>query len=219
MRSFVERLFPALLVVAVLIGVANLGAYAATGSPLILGMKNFSPKTTVLESRGDHATLRLLTNGGPPLSVQPGSGRVRHLDVDKVDGADASDLGVEGTRILLEHATSETGQLKYFLPVQFGYGGVYVSYSVLLETTGTQVACYWEVANYGRGHGVEQNGVFTVSGTATVNGDEDPPFHCVTEPGETLQMLGGSSITAIRQYNGHQETIPACVPETGSGCY
>ena len=197
-----------LIAVGVLVGVANLGAYAATGKPLILGKKNFAPQTTTLGSRADGATLRLLNDGeGAPLAVQRDSRKVRFLNVDMLDGASASELKTKGYLVRLG-PTTETTRVAYNLPDSLGYSGVFASYSVLVETTGDSVFCAWEGPQFGRGNGVlSADGRFTVTGTAIVNGDVDPRFYCETQPGETITIVAGSSISALELHDGRDVTV------------
>ncbi|HEX3932661.1 MAG TPA: hypothetical protein VHW64_18340 [Nocardioides sp.] len=87
------RLVPVLLAVAVLVGAANLGAYAASGRPLLLGHRNRATATTSLATTGRSPTLTLRSaHGAPPLAVSS-SKVVKHLNADRVDGKDAAELG------------------------------------------------------------------------------------------------------------------------------
>ena len=61
MRHLHGRIAPVLLAIVVLIGAANLGAYAATGKPLLLGKTNKASKTTTVKSAR-----------GPALKVKAG---------------------------------------------------------------------------------------------------------------------------------------------------
>lgn len=192
------------------------GRPCLTGKPFLLGQKNFSLKTTVLASKGDRATLRLLTDGeGAPLSVEPNSDRVDHLNVDLLDGESALDLGPRGIRVRLAPTTQDT-RVAYNLPVELGFSGVFASYSVLVETTGSSVFCAWEGPQFGRGDGVATGGGrFSVSGSVIVNGDEDPRFYCETQPGETISVVAGSSISALRLFDGTDATVQPRDPADG----
>ena len=216
MRPSLQRLLSTLLVVGVLVGVANLGAYAATGKPLVLGKKNFASRTTTLASSGNGAPLRLLPDGGgAPLSVKRNSSKVRFLDVDMLDGESASDLGAKGYLVRLA-PTTETTRVAYNLPDALGYHGVFASYSVLAETTGDSVFCAWEGPQFARGNGVlSAGGRFTITGTGIVNGDVDPRFYCETQPGETITIVAGSSISALRLYDGRDVTVEPLDPAGG----
>lgn len=87
------RVAPVLLAVAALVGAANLGAYAASGQPLLLGHRNHAAATTGLATTGRTPALTLRTSPkAPPLTVSS-SKVVKHLNADRVDGQDAADLG------------------------------------------------------------------------------------------------------------------------------
>lgn len=85
------RVVPVLLAAAVLIGAANLGAYAATGKPLLLGKTNQASKTTTVKTaRGPALKLRTKATA-PPLKVTSGR-KVSRLNADLLDGLDSSRL-------------------------------------------------------------------------------------------------------------------------------
>lgn len=80
------RVIPVLAAAAVLIGGANLAAYAANGHPLILGGDNHEVGTTTVHNSGGGPALTLRTRkGAPPLAVTSHR-RVRHLNADQLDG-------------------------------------------------------------------------------------------------------------------------------------
>jgi hypothetical protein len=66
-------------------------AYAATGSSLLLGRLNSADAPTVVRTTAAGPALRLLTatTAAPPFTTNA-TGRVAHLDADKVDGLDAA---------------------------------------------------------------------------------------------------------------------------------
>jgi hypothetical protein len=75
-----------------LVGAANLGAYAATGAPLLLGKSNTASKTTKLKTTGNGAALSLKSRAGKaPLKVS-NSKKVTKLNADLVDGQSADSL-------------------------------------------------------------------------------------------------------------------------------
>jgi hypothetical protein len=94
MTSYLRgRTVPVLLATAALVGAANLGAYAATGHPLLLGGQNHAATTTTVTTSGRAPALTLHTSKkAPPLAVSSDK-RVKHLNADRVDGLDAADLG------------------------------------------------------------------------------------------------------------------------------
>jgi len=87
-----SRLVPVLLSAALLVGAANLGAFAATGGPLLLGRSNAASKTTTLKSTGPGPALSLKSKKGTaPLKVS-GSTKVAKLNADRVDGLEGDAL-------------------------------------------------------------------------------------------------------------------------------
>lgn len=79
-------LVPVLLAAVLLAGAANLGAYAATGGPLLLGKSNAASKTTTLKTTGNSAALSLKSKKNKaPLKVS-NSTKVTKLNADLVDG-------------------------------------------------------------------------------------------------------------------------------------
>ena len=87
-----SRIVPVLLAAVLLVGAANLGAYAANGGPLLLGKSNTASKTTKLKTTGNGAALSLKSKAtAPPLKVSS-STTVAKLSADLVDGLDSSAL-------------------------------------------------------------------------------------------------------------------------------
>ena len=87
-----SRLTAVLLTVVLLVGAANLGAFAATGGPLLLGKSNTASKTTTLKTTGSKAALSLKSKAGKaPLKVS-NSTKVAKLNADLVDGLDGPAL-------------------------------------------------------------------------------------------------------------------------------
>lgn len=92
-----SRLTPSLtalgLGVIVVLGL-NVAAYAVTGQPLLMGQHNRTGNTTKLETTGDGPALSLKVahRSDAPLAVT-GTGKVRRLNADQVDGLDATQLG------------------------------------------------------------------------------------------------------------------------------
>lgn len=108
------RVVPVLLAVAVLLGAAHLGAYAATGKPMLLGKSNSASKTTTLKAKNGPA-LKLRTKPTvPPLKVSSGA-KVRKLNADLLDGLDASRLQTRTLRTTLP-TRSGVSQPEWTLP-------------------------------------------------------------------------------------------------------
>lgn len=103
-------LLAALLVVAGL----DLVAYAANGRPLLLGHRNAETRSATLRNTGHGPALRIRTRAGsPPLAVSSGT-RVPRLNADRVDGYEASRLGVQVRRYLTGGDGDESDVMKSF---------------------------------------------------------------------------------------------------------
>lgn len=106
MSMFRGRVMPVVVGAAVLVGGANLAAYAANGQPLLLGHSNSESKTATVANTGTGAALSLKTRtSAPPLKVNS-STVVKKLNADAVDGASASDL--ETTSYVLTSSDTTT---------------------------------------------------------------------------------------------------------------
>jgi hypothetical protein len=110
-----SRVTTVLLAAGLLVGGANLGAYAATGHPLILGHKNVAGRTTTLTNHGHGPVLHLKgKRSASPLKVSS-SRKVRHLNVDRVDGRSAASLA--NTVVSFALPTNNSGaRVKYTFP-------------------------------------------------------------------------------------------------------
>jgi hypothetical protein len=85
------RALPVLLAAAVIVGGANLAAYAANGGVLVLGHKNSATKSTTLKnSKGTALSLKSKT-GTAPLKVS-NSEKIAKLNADQLDGLDGASL-------------------------------------------------------------------------------------------------------------------------------
>ena len=76
----------------ILVGGANLAAYAASGHPLILGHSNSAGTTTKLKNLGRGPALSLNSARSVPPLVVNSSKMVRHLNANKVGGLTVSQL-------------------------------------------------------------------------------------------------------------------------------
>ncbi|WP_372735477.1 hypothetical protein, partial [Nocardioides sp.] len=86
------RVLPTLLAAVLLIGAVNLGAYAASGKPLLLGKTNKATKTTTVKMKGNGAALSLKTKANSaPLKINS-KVKVGNLNADRLDGLDSSAL-------------------------------------------------------------------------------------------------------------------------------
>jgi hypothetical protein len=87
-----NRVLPIVIGAAIVVGGANLTAYAANGHPLLLGHKNSESSTARLSNSGKGPALSLRSGKKSPSLAVSSSKLVRHLNADRVDGENAADL-------------------------------------------------------------------------------------------------------------------------------
>ena len=199
MLKLKSKVLPVAVGAAVIVGGANLTAYAANGHAFLLGSHNHASKTTSLAKSGKGPALSLHTSKkSPPFAVNS-SKTVKHLNAALVGGKSAADLKTS-TRTY----TVPAGTL---LPFSFSLGGVpqgtyLASYDMTLTTTTTVGRCFLNTAGHetALGYGAV-NGTFTVvSATQLVQVTSAPvTFQCnsataVDNEGENFR----STITFVR---------------------
>jgi len=90
MRFLQSRTTAIILAAAILVGGANIAAYAATGGKFILGHTNKENQPSTLVNTGPGPALKIKTRASaPPLSVSS-SKKVTKLNADLLDGMDSS---------------------------------------------------------------------------------------------------------------------------------
>ena len=85
------RVLPVLLAATVVVGGANLAAYAANGKPVLLGNTNVASKTTIIKNNKGTALKIKSKSGVAPLKVS-NTTKVTKLNADLVDGLDGPSL-------------------------------------------------------------------------------------------------------------------------------
>jgi hypothetical protein len=81
-----NKVLPVVIAAGVIVGAANIGAYAANGHPLLLGQANHESHTATVTNHGPGPALSLTTrDDAPPLEVGSQT-KVRRLNADRVDG-------------------------------------------------------------------------------------------------------------------------------------
>jgi hypothetical protein len=108
------RIVPVLLAATVLVGGANLAAYAANGAPLLLGKGNKATKVTKLKNTKGSALSLQSKAGTAPLSVS-NSTKVGSLNADLVDGLDGAALQNK-TYVYELVGTTATDRIAFPLP-------------------------------------------------------------------------------------------------------
>ena len=145
-----------LLAAGVLVGVANIGAYAATGHPLVLGHRNTAGHTTTLVNTGKGPALALHgKKSHPPLSVGSKK-KVKHLNADLLDGRSAGSLA--NSVIVYQLRTNGTGNRVHYTFPGLPSGLFQVSFYVnrVLKASGSgapRMACSFAPTSGTKGQG------------------------------------------------------------------
>ena len=163
-----SRLVPVLLGAVLLMGAANLGAYAATGAPLLLGKKNDAPKTTTLKSAKGPALSLKTKSTAPPLAVS-GSAKVEKLNADLLDGVDSSALKTKTFVFHLSGITPDNSFL-YFDLAGLPAGKYLVSYNIGVEypSSSSSIRGYFVRASGAADNGIHVSGEVAPYGGSTV---------------------------------------------------
>jgi hypothetical protein len=127
------RVAPVAVAAAVLVGGANLTAYAVNGHPLLIGKSNSETSTLTLVNNGKGPALRLKSGKtSAPLAVNT-SKRVRSLNADQVDGKSAKALETHPVTYTIPGATT--------MPFSFQLNGLpagsYIGSFNIAATTGS----------------------------------------------------------------------------------
>lgn len=88
MFTLKNRVLPVAVGAAVLVGAANLTAYAANGHALLLGHDNNESHTATVVNHGPGAALSVVTRDDTPPFAVSSPARVKRLNADRVDGMD-----------------------------------------------------------------------------------------------------------------------------------
>ena len=134
------RTLPVLLAALVLIGGANVAAYAANGHPLLLGTSNTATHPTTLKNTGSGAALSLKARpGSPPLAVTT-TKKVNKLNADLVDGLSGKQMENAAYEYVLPTGGPAASSLQVSLP---GLpAGTYLATYSVITTTSSPPACY-----------------------------------------------------------------------------
>ncbi len=129
--SLLRNRTTAILVAAgLLVGGANLAAYAANGRPLLLGKINKETRSATVKNTGAGPALKLKTRASaPPLAVSS-SKKVKRLNADKLDGLSSGALATNSVVYTdTDHATVHTSSPFWQVPIPAA-GTYQLSYSV-----------------------------------------------------------------------------------------
>lgn len=92
MHTRTHRVLSVVAGAAVVVGAANIGAYAANGHPILLGHGNNETRPTTVVNHGSGAALSVTTRDDtPPLEVSS-QAKVARLNADRVDGMNGGDV-------------------------------------------------------------------------------------------------------------------------------
>lgn len=126
-----NRAVSVLVAAGVLVGVANIAAYAATGGPFKLGLTNKADQTSTLVNTGNGPALKLKTKpAAPPLAVTS-SKKVARLNADSLDGLDSSRLTNRAYRFTFPNTTASG--YKYWSFPGLPAGQYSMSYTMLAQ--------------------------------------------------------------------------------------
>jgi hypothetical protein len=126
MSTLKNRVLPVVIGAAVVVGAANVAAYAADGHALLLGHLNSEAHTATVVDHGPGPALSLTTRDDvPPLEVSS-QAKVRRLNADRVDGVNGGDVTA----------------LDYQMPQVFGASSFSISFPGLPNNR-RYVASYW----------------------------------------------------------------------------
>ncbi|HET6154256.1 MAG TPA: hypothetical protein VFE15_15035 [Marmoricola sp.] len=195
MRSKLTTLLTVIGVTAVLVLAGNTVALAATGHSFLLGKSNSTPKATTLTRTKPGAVLSLHAKSAAnaPLIVN-GSGKVTHLNADKLDGYDSTQMI---NRSYLYTGVVEPTNSGYDTNVPAAAGTYAFSFSAfLLGASGSSTYCKLETH-----HGTATDNIGVVSAAST-----DPGLSASGEvrlaPGDTLEFICGGSATSFATQGG-----------------
>jgi hypothetical protein len=198
-----SRLVPVLLTAALLVGAANLGAYAATGDPLLLGKSNTATKTTKLKTTGTGPALKLKSKAGKAPFAVSNTTKISKLNADLVDGLDSSALQTKSYRYNL--TGSATGNVLRFALPGLPAGQYVANYAVSADIPGTPTffACLFD------------RGVTFTNGQIPALGNEGGMGSWFVSAGGVLDTTAGAS-TLTCQTDASGFAVPAAAPAIAS---
>jgi hypothetical protein len=135
MPHFRARLVPVLVCTALLLGAATIGAFAATGGPLLLGKSNIANKTTKLKTTGNGPALKLKSKAGKPPFAVSNKTKIKKLNADLVDGLEGDALKTKSFIYTVNAPTTTENFVVFQLP-GLPAGRYHVSYSISAAIAG-----------------------------------------------------------------------------------
>jgi hypothetical protein len=138
------RTMTVLLAALVLVGGANIAAYAANGSPLLLGHNNTETGSATVKNTGGGPALKLKSNPSTPSLAVSSSKKIPRLNADKVDGLSGGQLQSKVFRYAVPSSGPYTAVTVSFpgLP----QGRYFASYTIITTNGGTGPQCFFRQA-------------------------------------------------------------------------
>ncbi len=191
-----SRILPVLLAALVLIGGANLAAYAANGKPLLLGKTSVETKKSTVKNTGKGPALHLKTRPGePPLKVNR-TKKVNKLNADLIDGANASDLESLGYRYeLASTAAAPSHEISFpGLPP-----GVYLMTYTITSVNGGSPYCFTEGSRQALSYASDIGASYDTNvASALVDTTSGPDtLLCVGSAGLSLYSSPGDALSEV----------------------
>ncbi|MFZ2015133.1 MAG: hypothetical protein WAV00_15035 [Nocardioides sp.] len=138
------RTIPVLLAALVLVGGANIAAYAANGKPFLLGGSNSETKPAALKNTGSGPALSLTSRSSSASLAVSSSKVVKHLNAAMVDGLNSSQLKARDYRYVLPNV----GPFSTFTDVSFPGlpKGLYLMNYSITVIHGNTASCWFHGA-------------------------------------------------------------------------
>ena len=204
MASSVKGIVATVATAALLVAGVDCATYAATGDSLLLGRVNKADRATVIERTDPGPVLRLSTRSGLDAPFRTnGTGKVVHLNADRLDGKQASALATHATT----YRAGERGQTVspaglWATPVR---PGLYqVAFDAMLWDQTAQgpanfICGVLDIATFG----AQRQTIYVASSAAYFGGMNGGPPAAVSGAA-TVRIRDGQTPGAV------------CFPETGS---
>ncbi len=183
----------------VLVGGANLAAYAANGRPLLLGKVNTETRSATIKNTGAGPALKLKTRASaPPLAVNSRK-KVTRLNADLVDGKNAADLQTVTKSYAIPPFAGDT----LVLDLPGLRPGLYdASYSVFaVQPAGKALQCWFEDEDFNFSHLDLVDGVddqYTVNASGLLDTRTDPVQFMCAATGDMVLYNQQSLLTFTR---------------------
>ena len=184
----------------ILVGGANLAAYASNGHPLLLGRNNVESATAKVKNTGAGAALALTSKPKFPSLTVSSSKRVKHLNADKIDNLDGSQVQNKAYRYAVPASGPYPGTVVLTLP-GLPKGLYMASYSVIASNPGAFVQCFFRQSEpvtaqaFSRGAGTSILGLNATAVIDTTGSHGPVTFQCQGTNYSFLSVAGDAEST------------------------